>query len=298
MDIVHVKDLAFKPPPLQHRGSSLSFKDLFRGTEGTPENYYLSLARQGTFYSPVHRHNFDQFRYAVRGDVSLAPDMLLRQGELSYHSEGVHYGPQHDVDGDRDVLVLQFGGASGQGYLSFDQLARGQLALKETGHFEGGKYYAHQDDGESHDDSGKDGFEALWESFNGRPLVYPSPRFDRTLLVKPENFAWKPCSNNKTTTPTGSASVKLLGVFTERATTVQMIRLEDGGEMRVEPSRAIQLLYVLRGEGLAALSERKTTQAVVIEEESAIRLNPDSEPIVLSSASRVDMIHFVLPMLS
>jgi hypothetical protein len=293
MDIVHSKSLPFAPPPLKHRGDGLEFKDLFRGTEGTPENYYFSLARQGVFYSPRHRHNFDQFRYVVRGDVSLAPDMILPEGELSYHPEGVYYGPQHDVDGDRDVLVLQFGGASGQGYLSFDQLARGQAALKGTGRFEGGKYYAN-DDGGVDAGTGKDGFEALWEHHNGRSLVYPKPRFERPLLLKPQNFAWKAASDADAR---GKVSAKLLGVFTERGTKVQMLQIEAGGELRVDVTNAIQLLYVLHGEGFVTQPDENTNPKT-IEAETAIRLNPESRSIVVSSPSRVEILHFVLPMLT
>ncbi|KAJ6097511.1 hypothetical protein N7499_001885 [Penicillium canescens] len=138
MDIGHGKELQYEELGLKHRGSGLAFKYLFLGEENTPENYLFSISRQGAFYSPVHRHTFDQFRYAYRGDVSIAPD-LLHEGELCYHPEGVFYGPQLDEGGQCDVLVLQFGGASGKGYLSFAQIAKGQEKLKEQDRIQKGK---------------------------------------------------------------------------------------------------------------------------------------------------------------
>jgi hypothetical protein len=290
MDITQGSQIEFIAPPLKHRGDGIAFKDLFRGEDGTAENYYFSVARQGYFYSPLHKHNFDQFRYALRNTVSICPDMVLEQGELAYHPEGVPYGPQRDDDGkDRDVLVLQFGGTSGQGYLSFQQLARAQAPLKENGRFEGGKYYANGTDANTTE--GKDGYEAIWEHHNGRPLVYPAPRFDKPILVKPDNFGWKPH-------PSSDEGVlyKNLGNFTERETKVHMVRVDPGRTWRLDAQNSIQLLYVVCGEGSAAIESGKEVQTIQVE--SAIRLKPESEAIILSATSELEILHFSLPMLS
>lgn len=288
MEIVHGKTLEFTPPPLKHRGDGIAFKSLFRGEEGTPENYYLSVARQSDFYSPRHKHNFDQFRFAVRNDVSIGPDMLLREGELVYHPEAVQYGPQYDKGGDRDVLVLQFGGTSGQGYLSFDQLATAQPALKEKGRFEGGKYYA-ENDGTT---DGKDAYEALWEYYNRRPLIYAAPRFDNPIIVKPQNFAWKPYMS------AGEGIFnKTLGVFTERETRVQVVRIVAGRKWHVVAQNATQLLYVLRGEGTAT-TQTGHSPSEAFQAESSIRLKGDSDGVLLSASADVEVLHFILPTLS
>ncbi|KAJ5591671.1 uncharacterized protein N7459_002040 [Penicillium hispanicum] len=286
MDIVHGKALDFVPPPLKHRGDGLAFRSLFHGDDGTPENYYLSLVRQGAFYSPLHKHNFDQFRYAVRNAVSIAPDMLLREGELCYHPEAVPYGPQHDEGGDRDVLVLQFGGTSGQGYLSFDALATAQAALKARGRFEGGRYFA---DGDA---EGKDGFEALWEYYHHRPLVYAEPRFDKPVIVKPKAFAWTPC-------PGAGEGVfkKTLGVFTERETCVQLVKVVAGRRWLVAARDATQLLYVLEGKGVATTSMGDGA-ATPFEDEACIRLTRESDGVALEASADIEIMHFVLPALS
>lgn len=276
MDIVHGQQLQFEGLELKHRGGGLAFKHLFRGDESTPENYLLSLAHQGTFYSPLHRHNFDQFRYAYRGDVSLSPDLVLSEGELAYHPEGVSYGPQSDETGERDVLVLQFGGPSGQGYLSFAQLAQAQEKLKQRGRFEHGKYYP--DDGSAP----KDGYEALWENCTSRTLEYPAPRYHSVVAMKPENYPWVPSKESP------NACVRLLGVFTERRTSVEMTRIQDGGQFDLRAENAIQLLFVIRGQGKVG----ETT----LEAESAVRLSPNAGSS-LSSSSEMHLLRFVLPML-
>jgi hypothetical protein len=43
--------------------AGLKFKNLLEGIAGTPENFWLTVARgDGHFFSPRHKHNFDQFR--------------------------------------------------------------------------------------------------------------------------------------------------------------------------------------------------------------------------------------------
>lgn len=276
MELVHGNQLSFEDVGLKHRGSGLAFKHLFLGQENTPENYMFSLVRQGEFYSPIHRHNFDQFRFAYRGDVSLAPDVLLREGELSYHPEAVHYGPQKDSVGERDVLVLQFGGTSGQGYLSFAQMKEGQDDLRKQGYFEGGNFYS----AEGADPI--DGYQAIWEHICGKPLKYPEPRYDSIIVSKANNYEWIPSEDL-------DADVKTMGVFTERQTRADLIKIKAGKPGQVRGQNAVQLLFVLKGQGRA--------NGDAVEAESAIRL-PPSTGVEVSSESEMKLIRFVLPVLN
>lgn len=127
MEVIDSSKLKFEAPSLTHRGTGLFFKVLLVGDDGDPaNNYYFVLARQQSFYSPLHRYNFDQFRYATLGDISILPDVNARQGELFYHPTGAHYDPQDDGDQLKEFLVLQLGGASCQGFLSHAKLSDGQ----------------------------------------------------------------------------------------------------------------------------------------------------------------------------
>ena len=193
--------------------------------------------------------------------MSIAPDLLLHEGELCYHPEGVFYGPQLDEGGERDVLVLQFGGASGKGYLSFAQIAEGQEKLKEQGRFEKGKYHP-AGGGEP-----KDSYEALWESYSGHPLEYPAARYHSVIVSKPDNFSWVPSGG------TSNVFTRTLGVFTERQTKADMIKIGAQGKIEIGEQNAIQLLFVLKGQGKA--------NGALLEMESAVRLSPETRSFAL-----------------
>jgi len=280
-DIVHGSELEYKALGFKHRVGEPEFKYLFRGQDGTPENYMLALGRQKKFYSPVHKHNFDQFRFAYQGDFSIAENMTIKEGELCYHPEGVEYGPQVDEEDGTDhiLLILQFGGTSGQGYLSYDQLLSVQSDLKNHGKFEGGKF---------HPASGgdpKDGFEATWEHYNKRKLEYPQARYTRPILMKPENFNWTEISS---VGGTGAAYRKHLGTFTERAVLAEMLKVEKGAQLELRSVDGVQLIFVYKGEG--------EVNGKSLVEESAFRLEP-GQGVTLSSTSGLEGLHLVLPSL-
>lgn len=279
MEITHGSQMTFQDPRAKHRPGGLAFKTLSKGTEGTPENYLFVLARQEGFYSPRHKHNFDQFRYAIKGKFNLAPGIDLEEGSLAYHPEGVYYGPQDDGTDEMILLVLQFGGASGQGFLSLDQIRAANAELLKTGKFEQRKYYAN-DNGEGAEPV--DGFEAAWSFANGRKLVYPEPRYNAPIIMHPESFTWRSCGAN--------AHQKTLGIFSERQVTVKMVKVESDGNVHIdkgtEPS--IQLIYVIGGEGRVGDESIQT--------ESCVRLLPGSE-CVITGGRHLKLLHFTMPLL-
>ncbi|MCJ1387861.1 hypothetical protein MMC18_000704 [Xylographa bjoerkii] len=279
MDIVHGKHLDFAPTPLTHRTSGLSFKFLFEGEEGAPEKYQFAFVRQRAFYSPVHKHNFDQVRYAYSGNFSIAPSLTIKEGELAYHPEGVSYGPQDDGSDTRVLLILQFGGSSGQGYLSKDQLLQANKQLAAKGRFDKGRYYPEQKG------NSIDGFQALWEHCNGRELIYPRGRYHTPILMTPDIFSWTPIQDDVS----AIAYRKLLGVFSERGVVTEQLKIGAGGYLRIKGENAIQFLLVLKGAG--KVNEESFAA------ESAIRLQPGSEA-VLATAEGAEILHYVLPMLT
>ncbi|KAL7790697.1 hypothetical protein V8C43DRAFT_285221 [Trichoderma afarasin] len=280
MEIVHGKELAFSDLSLRHRNKGLAFKDLFVGQEGTPENYLFALVRSTGFFSPRHKHNFDQFRYAYKGNISISPDRYAAEGELAYHPEGVYYGPQKDSDGEREVLILQFGGTSGQGFLSYRQLEEGQKQLAQLGRFEGGKFHRI---GGQEGDQPQDGYEALWEKFNDRRLTYPPGRYKDPIIMSPASYTWRPADMD------GMVFKKTLGVYTERETRAEMIKIKKNGGFSVSSGNSMQLFFVLSGAGEA--------DGQAWEEESAIRVSPEKE-VVLSAHQDTEILGFVLPLLS
>ena len=102
---------------LEHRGGTFHSRTMAEGTPGTPGNFKFSLSWLGTDYSgPRHRHNFDQYRFMIEGESDYGQDGPLKAGMLGYYPEGVPYGPQVNKT-EIFCAVLQFGGASGSGYL-------------------------------------------------------------------------------------------------------------------------------------------------------------------------------------
>ena len=111
----------------EHREYHLKIKTLLRGREGATDNFRLTFSEGtgGTQSGPRHRHNFDQVRMPFNGRTSIAPRRWIEPGEIGYFPEGLHYGPTVDeMDVGRTQITLQFGGASGQGYLSSTQMTQ------------------------------------------------------------------------------------------------------------------------------------------------------------------------------
>ena len=66
-----------------HRQGDMAHKVLFEGDEGGPDNYLLVLAREGaSYYSPRHRHAWDQVRLCLEGSVPLGKAQLTDLGAL------------------------------------------------------------------------------------------------------------------------------------------------------------------------------------------------------------------------
>src|ERR1700748_2550390 len=158
-----------------HPTGAISFQHLLQGDPCSPDNFMLILGRQdGDFHMPRHRHNFDQIRLPIVGPMNHG-DFVLGEGEVGYFVEGLAYGPQDDplgryAPGERLQLVLQFGGASGVGFMSIEDRRRGREALARAGRFEGNYY--HRADGKT-----EWGLNAIWRQVYGAPLTYPKPRY-------------------------------------------------------------------------------------------------------------------------
>lgn len=250
--IVHADEVPWSHGEEKHRSGGLIFKNLFKGTPGTPENFRLVMSRhEGRYTSPRHRHNFDQVRFCLAGSLNVAPRVDIAEGEVGYFPEGAYYGPQDDNHPGRLSLTLQFGGASGQGYLSSEELRRGYEELAKSGRFEDGIY--HHAAGRRKQDS----FEAIWEHINGRRLEYPKPRYAGPVLLKPDNFAWWRVAEG--------VERRLLGVFTERGTRLEFLRIAPGARLTLGRPDAFHLILVTAGEGTCGAEPLRRHSAVRIE---------------------------------
>jgi hypothetical protein len=262
---------------LEHRGGTFHSRTLVEGTPGTPGNFKFSLSRLGTDYSgPRHRHNFDQYRFMLEGESDYGQDGPLKAGMLGYYPEGVHYGPQVNKT-EIFTAVLQFGGASGSGYLLPREVKAGMEELKKFGEFKDGIF--HHRDGIP----GKrnmDAYQAIWEHVHGREMVYPKGRYDAPIFADSDNYDWAPVRG------VSGASEKLFGVWTERRTEAGLIRLEPGTSYEVH-GRGVYL--VLSGAGECEGKPLKQYTTVFVDY---------GERTVLHASAPTEFLHYGLPDLS
>lgn len=268
MKVVHGDEVPFQRG-LQYRGGTFHSRTLMEGEPGTLGNFSLVLGRnEGDFFSPRHRHNFEQIRYAFEGTLDFAKTGKLAPGMVGYFPEAVAYGPQSQAEGQvSTALVLQFGGASGSGYLSRDEVKAGMEDLKAYGEFRDGAF--HRRDAKD----GKvnlDAFQAIWEHVNQRPLVYPKPRYEAPVLMDPTHYDWVPVAD------AAGVSEKILGVFTERRTEIGILRLAAGATHTLG-GRAVS--FVLSGTGALGPESvrRMTTVYLDADERATVTASEDTE---------------------
>jgi mannose-6-phosphate isomerase-like protein (cupin superfamily) len=260
-----------------HRGGTVSYLRLLDGEPNTVDNFSLVLARTPSRFSPRHRHNFEQFRLQLEGVADYGRTGKLKPGMIGYFPEGVHYGPQ-DQGTDLAMLVLQCGGASGSGYLGREGEVSYAEELKAFGEFKNGVFHRRQGL------PGKrnlDAFQAIWEHVNGRPLVYPKPRYDKPVFINPENFAWVPID--------GETGVweRFVGSFTERRTSARFVRIDPGADYGVDGKRDIY--FVLSGKGTVDGKPLKKLTTVWLD---------DGDRVKFEATNTVEMVNLRLPDLS
>jgi hypothetical protein len=254
---------------LEYRGGMFHSRRVLEGDAGSIDNFQLSIGvSQGDFYSPRHHHNFEQIRVGLEGTLDFDRDGKMSPGVVGYFPEGVYYGPQsQDPNGVSTAAVLQFGGASGSGYLSNAEVRAGMEELKKHGEFKNGVYHRLVP---FHGKKNADGYQAIWEHRHQRPMVYPAPRYTKPVFMNAANSEWIPVD--------GAPGVfeKLLGVFTERRTQAGFLKLTPGashtakgrsvyltlsgaGEIDGEPMRKLTALYLALGES-ATITAREDTE--------------------------------------
>ena len=253
-----------------HPLGSVLFKHLVQGEPESPDNFMYILGRQdGDFLMPRHRHNFDQIRLPIRGDMNLGRGIVLREGEIGYFAEGLAYGPQDDPlgnakPGERIQLVLQFGGASTYGFMSIEQRREARDELARLGRFEGNYYY--RADGKR-----AWGLNAIWEHVFGVKLKYPRPRYKDVVIADPANFHWLPVR--------GARSVfrKFMGAFSERAVSIEMFKTERAATWSSTDTVARRLLVVLSGSGTAAGKPLAYLTAVQVDAGESLEISAATE---------------------
>jgi hypothetical protein len=221
------------------REGVLAQKHLLVGEDNSPNNFDLNLGRTGGggWRAPRHRHNFDQIRYVMKGNYPYGENLTLPEGWIAYFPESVYYGPQDRPEG-LETMVLQFGGASGQGYLSVAQREAANAALNQKGEFKKGMFIYTDESGQQQQ---KDGSEACFEEATGRKLEFAPPRYEDVIAMNPNAYEWMPTKKQ-------GVYVKWLGSFTERNARIGFVRLDPGATYEAGLHPSIEILFLAKGE--------------------------------------------------
>jgi hypothetical protein len=243
---------------------------LLSGDPSSPGNFKFGLFHQyGDFFSPRHRHNFCQFRVQLEGFCEYGLSGRMEPGTIGYFPEGAYYGPQGPDAGDTYTATLQFGGPSGSGLLTPEQTAAAKKELLKTGSFKEGVFHRNPDL------PGKrtmDGFEAVWEQVNGRPLVYPEPQYATPVMMHPDNYQWMPFAE------ASGVEEKVLGVFTDCQIPCALYRLQPGAAFTAQ-GRGVFL--VLAGHGAVEGDTFRQFTSVYLDTGETTRFNADQVSEIL-----------------
>lgn len=288
MQLIRDQETPIKTRGINHRVGTFRYKELGEGEPGAPGNFNLRMVwSQFDFFSPRHRHNFDQVRVQMTGTFSFDDDGVMLPGVAGYFPEGALYGPQTSQD-ETCTLVLQIGGPSGNGYLSEAARISAVEQLARVGRFEGGRYFAKG----SAKDQGVDAFQAAWEQAHGRPMIYPQPRLPKPLLVDPQTLEW--------TALPGADGVlhKRLWDFGAQVVGLDLYRLDSGATLQiggpascfVQEGRGVLATPEVRGEaqGSARLSPWQ------VERHDSIHLKA-TEGVSLGASTMVQILVFTHP---
>lgn len=236
MQVVPIESRSITALNNQIREGVIRAVRILEGEPG-PDNFALKLVNiQGDFFSPRHRHNFDQVRLQLEGSFDYDRDGCFTPGAIGYFPEGTRYGPQTS-SGNTWNLLLQFGGASGSGYTAESEEEHAAAALREKGKFEKGVYTYFNSDGTK---VNQDAYEAVWEHIHGRPLLYPKGRYERPVFMNSNAFEWVPLKDQP-----GVAS-KMMGVFSERETKLAFYKIDAGAKLALEEN---SFYFALLGTG-------------------------------------------------
>ena len=170
---MHVIDTAKIPWTLvskSNRPGRVHRKLVHEGSVSPGVGYTADLVRyeggHGTFSAPRHKHNFDQIRYVVSGSPDFGHYQVASQGQSAFFPAGAAYGPETIEES--EMLLIQWG----QHWMTRAQHDETYSSMLQAGEFKDGYYVTVDAAG---NEQRADGRNAVWETFNARKLVYPTP---------------------------------------------------------------------------------------------------------------------------
>ena len=191
MKIVQTDEIPLKRG-LEHRGGMFHGRNMMEGEPGAIDNFQLSFGQMGgDFVSPRHRHNFEQIRFQLEGELNFARDGKLMAGMVGYFPEAVYYGPQSQEPNRARPSCCSSAAPAAAAICRRRRSSRHGGAQRE-GEFKDG-VFRRRAEGEGKRNI--DGYQAIWEHANGRPMAYPKPRYPQPIMMDPANYEWVPLAD-------------------------------------------------------------------------------------------------------
>jgi hypothetical protein len=283
MKVVHLDQIPCTASPRARGGSGHSSQVMFdSGVLGrdpsAPDNFFTQLSHvgEGEFSAPRHRHDFEQFRFMLEGEARFREGRMT-DGVLGYFPEGAYYGPQDKTHG--SVLIVQFGGASGNGFIDRKVMTAAMVEMKalNTGVFEDGVYRRNPGV------EGKpvqDGNEAIFEYIRKRPVAYPKPQYLSPIMIDSNAIAALPVE--------GLPGVEERALGTFSSTKIRAARYALAPDASL-PVNERGIYWVLGGVGSIGDEPYRRLTALYLEE---------GEQSVFSAGEASDILYIGLPSLS
>ncbi|MER7197312.1 hypothetical protein CG723_44410 [Streptomyces sp. CB01635] len=234
MHVIETAKIPWSLVSKSNRPGRVHRKLVHEGEVSPGVGYTADLVRyeggHGTFNAPRHKHNFDQIRYTVSGTPDFGHYQVSSEGQSVFFPAGAAYGPETIEEA--EILLIQWG----EHWVSRAQHDETYAQMQQKGEFRDGYYITVGADGTEHR---ADGRNAVWEAFNQRKLVYPTPRHPQPVMMEPEGFAWRSIGRG--------VSTKTLGRFTEDDVYVANYRWDVAGGVLDLTAERTQLLWIIDG---------------------------------------------------
>lgn len=259
----------------EHRTPDLRIKKLLQDATDREFEFNLTEFSSDDFFSPRHRHNFDQFRIQLEGVSTYGQNPDLEPGMVAYFPEGTYYGPLGVKKAPTLQAIIQFGGASGSEYVNYTRLDAATAELREEGSFGNGVFTRVLPDG-THRNT--DAYQASWERATGTDMVYPAPRLVTPLYLNHTNFPWQPG-------PRPGVGVKHLFTVSETQTGVSMVRIDEGvghvlaGDAQPTVYLALAGSFLLAGNGETAYGQYT---AMLLEDGDKAEVTAEADTVLMA----------------
>lgn len=250
-------------PNSPHRSKGIHVKNVIqRSVENRSVEFNITSFDGSAFWSPAHRHNFDQIRIGLEGVMGYTGKHKLKPRTVAYYPQGTWYGPMEPA-GASISAIMQFDGATNCGYVTLNRMDVATEELLHEGRFEKGFFLPN-------DGSQKiDGYQASWERVTGRQMVYPEPRYTDPVYMNIDSFAWR--GND------GEVKRKTLGRFGERDFTIDAYLVPAGKTLTLGTPGRLVVGFVLTGHVNGGGAELRHWSGTLLEEGDTLDLTGVAE---------------------